>query len=474
MEKDQFFCPNCGTKISRSDVYCPECGYNIKKYLDTLQDQPAHQKPAATPKSTPHRSTQPVRRAPRKPIKKWQTFTGVAIIIILVGGYLFLNNYYGKKATANRLVTAIKQDQGKALAALITSNDPSFKPTSSNVEPMVTYYNQNKDKLATLKSDLTTTGFVNDRMRFVDSGHHFFVFHNYKLKVKPLYPQIQTNKKNAKLKINDNVVANQMNTTDPKKFGPYIPGEYHIQTSATVHGHKLVNNGDYSWINPSNYDLDIQSILQTISYSVKGQPGSKVYLSGKEIGKIGSNGYYDIKNYPFSQNMTISLSLKTQSGKVVNSQKTKVDMSMNNTTITPQYSGFATTDEASDLINSIWGDISDGTVTDTESANDDDYADYFIGGSTSVNYQEMIKMVDGYQKDDDILDYEMEPSIKSVVPYDVNQTKVVYDVKYTFDNDDHYHIQIFEYDAIIQKSGSGYKLKSNTMDHKVDDYDKDE
>lgn len=490
MENKKFFCPNCGKEINRNVAFCPECGFNVKQYLDNLQNTPKNkpkeptsnttvQKQKAAPKSNnvaggQTKVSRPIRRTPQKPIKKWKVISTVVVLLILVGGYLFLNNYYGKKATANRLVTAIKQDQDKTLASLITSNDPSFKPTSSNVEPLVTYYGRNKDKLASLKGALTSTGYVNSHLNFVNSGHKFLIFDNYKLKVKPIYPKIQTNKKNAKLTINGKVVASHMNTTNSKKFGPYIPGQYRIQTSATIHGHKLVNNGDYAWIDPSQYDLDIQSILQTISYTIKGQPGSKVYLSGKEIGKIDKSGFYDIKDYPFSQNMTIGLSMKTQSGKVVSSKNTKVDMSMNNTTITPQYPGFASTDDATDLISSIWGDIDDGTVTDSESANDDDYDDYFVGGSTSDVYQQLIKMVDGYQKDDNIIDYSMEPTVKKVVPYDTGQTKVTYDVKYTFDDDDHYHIQTFEYNSIIQKSGSNYKMKTNVMDHKVNDYDKDE
>jgi uncharacterized membrane protein YvbJ len=490
MENNKFFCPNCGTEINRNVAFCPECGFNVKQYLDNLQktpkDQPKdpsskttaqHSRPAPKKNRVGDNQARPVRptqRAPRKPIKKWKVITSVIVLAILVGGYLFLNNYYSKKATANRLVTAIKQGQDKTLASLITSNDPSFKPTSSNVEPLVTYYGRNKDKLASLKSSLTSTGYVNDHLKFVNSGHKFLIFDNYKLKVKPIYPRIRTNKKNAKLSINGKVVASQMKTTDPKKFGPYIPGEYRIKTSATIHGHKLVNNGDYAWIDPSGYDLDIQSILQTISYTIKGQTGSKVYLSGKEIGKIDKSGFYDIKDYPFSQNMTVALSMKTQSGKVVSSKNTKIDMSMNNTTITPQYPGFASTDDAKDLINSVWGDLSDGTVTDSDSANDDDYDDYFVGGSTSDIYQQMIKMVDGYQNDDSISDYTMDPTLKKVVPYDTGQTKVTYDVKYSFDHDDHYHIQTFEYNAIIQKSGSSYKMKTNVMDHKVNDYDKDE
>ena len=490
MENKKFFCPNCGKEINPNVAFCPECGFNVKQYLDNLQKTPKDQPKAPRPNptfqqegsgarknSTPRSQAQPgqpVRRAPRKPIKKWKVVTSVVILVILVGGYLFLNNYYSKKATANRLVTAIKQGQDKTLASLVTSNDPSFKPNSSNVEPLVTYYGRNKDKLASLKSALTSNGYVNDHLSFVNSGHKFLIFDNYKLKVKPIYPKIRTNKKNAKLKINGKVVASHMNTTNPKKFGPYIPGQYHIQTSATIHGHKLVNNGDYAWIDPSEYDLGVQSILQTISYTIKGQAGSKVFLSGKEIGKIDKNGFYDIKDYPFSQDMTVALSMKTQSGKAVSSKNTKIDMSMNNTTVTPQYPGFASTDDAKDLINSVWGDLSDGTVTDSDSANDDSYDDYFVGGSTSDIYQQMIKMVDEYQNDDSISDYEMEPSLKKVVPYDTGQTKVTYDVKYTFDHDDHYHIQTFEYNAIIQKSGSNYKVKTNVMDHKVNDYDKDE
>lgn len=491
MESHQFFCPNCGTEISRNNAFCPECGFNIQKYLSNLQNQSnkqnsspsnSEEKPSPQSKSSTNKKreaqsatpAQSLRKPPRKPIKKWKIITTFVILIVLIGGYLFFNNYYGKKATADRLITAIKQDQGKELASLITSNDPSFKPSSSNVEPMVTYYSRNKDKLAGLKSALVSSGYVNGHLKFVNSGHKFLIFNNYKLEIKPIYPKVQTNQKNATLKINGKTVANKMNTTNPKKFGPYMPGDYQIQTAATVHGHKLVNNGDYSWIDPSGYDLDVQSILQTISYTIKGQPNSTVYLSSKKIGKIDKSGFYDIKDYPFSQNMTIQLSMKTQSGKVVSSENTKVDMSMNDTTITPQYPGFATNSDAEDLINSVWGDLSDGTVTDSDSANDDDYDTYFVGGSTSNIYQQMIKMVDGYQKDDNIIDYEMTPSIKKVVPYDTGQTMVTYDVKYKFDDEDHDHVQIFEYNSIIQKSGSAYKMKTNVMDHKVDDYDKDE
>lgn len=486
MDNQKFFCPNCGKPISKNDIFCPECGFNVKKYLAGLQAKstnhpnndsqrptqsaPTQPSPSAEPTASPE---QPHRRTPRQAMKPWQVISVVVVFIILIGGYLFLNHYYGKTATADRLVTAIKQDEGKTVASLVKSNDPSFKITSSSVEPLITYYSQNKDQLAKLKGQLTSTGYVNDHLAFVNSGHKFLLFNNYQLKVKTIYPEIQTNRAGAKLKVNGKVLSNKIGTTNPKKIGPYMPGEYTVQTSDTVNGHKLVNNGKYAWIDPTSDDEDISLNLQTISYTIKGQAGSTVFLSGKKIGTLNKSGFYDIKEYPFSQDMTVQLSMKTASGKVVNSDKTKIDMSMDGSTVTPVFSGFASTDDASDLINNIWGDISDGTVTDADSANDDDFDDYFTGGSTSIIYQDLLKMVDSYQKNDHIDDYEMEPTIKKVVPYDTGQTMVIYDIKYTFDNGNHDHIQVFEYEAIIQKSGDNYKMKTNRLTNKVSDYDKD-
>jgi len=61
-----------------------------------------------------------------------------------------------------------------------------------------------------------------------------------------------------------------------------LPGEYTVQTSDTVNGHKLVNNGKYAWIDPTSDDENISLDLQTISYTIKGQAGSTVFLSGKK------------------------------------------------------------------------------------------------------------------------------------------------------------------------------------------------
>ncbi len=118
---------------------------------------------------------------------------------------------------------------------------------------------------------------MNDHLAFVNYGHKFLLFDNYQLKVKTIYPEIQTNRAGAKLKVNGKVLSNKIGTTNPKKIGPYMPGEYTVQTSDTVNGHKLVNNGKYAWIDPTSDDENISLDLQTISYTIKGQAGSTVF-----------------------------------------------------------------------------------------------------------------------------------------------------------------------------------------------------
>ncbi|WP_283678502.1 zinc ribbon domain-containing protein [Lentilactobacillus sp. Marseille-Q4993] len=512
--QENFFCPNCGTKISKDTAFCPECGFNVKQYLldqaklsakkedvtpednkSTNSDE--HEQPVNSGSShqsdgnqqfqgsNSNRSKQENQQQindsrqrqnkPRKPIKKWKVFVGVAVVAVIAGGYMFGRYYFGRAAASQRLISDIKNDDGKGVASFIKTTDPSFKATSDSVEPLIKYFSDNKDQLAKFTSAAKGNGYFNDKLQFSKSGSKFLLFDNYVLKAKTIYPKVKTNRDNAVLKLNNEVVSNKMGTTGYKKIGPYLPGEYSVQTSASVDGRKLQNNGKFNWVSSDDDDLQQSLPLETISYSVKGEPGAKVLLNGVEIGTVGSDGFYEMKNYPFSQDMQVSLSFKSASKKVLKSKPAKVTMDDNNGTVEPEFSGFANESDVSDLLNGIWGDIDDGTVTDEESADDDNYGDYFVGGTGSVVYQGFMKMIDGYQNDDNIDDYYMSSSVQSVAPYDTNLTRVVYNVKYKFELDDHTHIQVFQYHGLIQKQDDGsLKMKTNVVDKKVADYDRDD
>jgi uncharacterized membrane protein YvbJ len=438
------FCPKCGHAVSPNDEFCPNCGNRLSVAPQaTPQQAPSRSSQAANTTAQPN-ATAP--HAPQKPLnKKWLYAIG-AIVIVLLGGYLFGRNYYQPNKQVNRMIVALTDKNANA-AKYVTSDDPTLKEKvdSTTVAPMQKYFSANKDKAAELKSALEGSGSYDSTYSLVQDGHAWLVFPRYKISVTASYVTLTTNESNVKLYQDNQKVATSSSDTLSKRVGPLFPGTYTFKASGNVSGRHLTNK---TTIDVGSDSSDVDLSLKSLSFTVTGNPGAVVYLNDKKIGKINKSGELKVNNYSENGNMELYATMKVD-GKTVKSDTIDVEDQVSDdgsSTITPTFSGMVTEDQAQSLLQSAYDETESGSEGSSS-------ADDFVGEEDNSSYNELLEFFDSFSEDES---WDVEVSdITSVVPSSNGGATASYKVKYTFYKDDTKKIQQFTYKGakIVQKDG---------------------
>lgn len=532
------FCPNCGTKVLVTDAFCANCGAELAAFRpNTSADAPqqnapepvtprqepqsqsaseqATQQPVAprqdaqpqsaseedvkqsvapqqdTPQqSMPERGGQqptpaqpvPHRAAtrPRQPRSKGQRIgliAGAIVVVLLVILGVMGNNYYSKANTIKRIVTAAKGNQA-SLADYFYTTDPTFKVTKTSLKPMVRYLQQDPAALNQFQEGLTNSGqFEKGHLLLTQHGHHFLVFPKYQVQVRPVYVSVTVNKKNAKLKQDDQLIATSTSADYTKKIGPLVPGLYNLASSAKISGRQLTNTNTYH-LNQDNQTIPLT--LKTITFDVDGPAGTEVMINSQRQGEIDSSGVLTLKDFPWTDQMKIQ-GVYRNGKTVVKSQPVALDESTGDPEVSIDFPGLVDQADADTFFNNL-GDATSilSNTGDIDQASDDDGDDlstFFAGGDSDSNYQEFVKMGKGYYDDDDIDGTEITASIDNVQLSSQDSSDVTFEFKYKFDNGDHYHVQVFKYTANVivrDNSDTPLQIKSLTPAQSVDTYNEDD
>lgn len=239
------------------------------------------QQPAQPAQPVPHRAaTRP--RQPRSKGQRVGLIAGAIVVVLLVILGVVGNNYYSKANTIKRIVTAAKGNQA-SLADYFYTTDPTFKVTKTSLKPMVQYLQQDPAALNQFQEGLTNSGqFEKGHLLLTQHGHHFLVFPKYQVQVRPVYVSVTVNKKNAKLKQDDQLIATSTSADYTKKIGPLVPGLYNLASSAKISGRQLTNTNTYH-LNQDNQTIPLT--LKTITFDVDGPAGTEVMINSQRQGK---------------------------------------------------------------------------------------------------------------------------------------------------------------------------------------------
>lgn len=443
----------------------------------TQQPTPAQsviQQPAQPAQPVPHRAaTRP--RQLRSKGQRIGLIAGAIVVVLLVILGVMGNNYYSKANTIKRIVTAAKGNQA-SLADYFYTTDPTFKVTKTSLKPMVRYLQQDPAALNQFQEGLTNSGqFEKGHLLLTQHGHHFLVFPKYQVQVRPVYVSVTVNKKNAKLKQDDQLIATSTSADYTKKIGPLVPGLYNLASSAKISGRQLTNTNTYH-LNQDNQTIPLT--LKTITFDVDGPAGTEVMINSQRQGKIDSSGVLTLKDFPWTDQMQIQ-GVYRNGKTVVKSQPVALDESTDDPEVSIDFPGLVDQADADTFFNNL-GDATSilSNTGDIDQASDgDDLSTFFAGGDSDSNYQEFVKMGKGYYDDDDIDGTEITARIDNVQLSSQDSSDVTFEFKYKFDNGDHYHVQVFKYTANVivrDNSDTPLQIKSLTPAQSVDTYNEDE
>lgn len=465
MIMEKIYCPNCGHEIAKNTQFCGNCGYNVEKYLKKLGDHP--EKEEQTDEiQRPDNVQEPVRRTPKPEPKKPMSqqakiswFVGLVVVVLLFGGYMFGKSYYSADKQLDRIVAAVTGDGN--LAKYVTTDDPSLKVSARNLKPTQRYFKTHKSQLSDFKSNIRSTGrYQNFELK--ENGKYLLFFPKYKLSITPAYVTLHTNHAGTRFYQGDKKIYTATANKKSYKAGPYFPGTYSFATKGTVAGNKMQNSATRDLV---NNDDDIDLKLKTVSFTIKGFPGSEVYLNNKKLGKIDQTGKYRVANQPDSGNMLVHLEYmvnkKPVSSKTVNVGKKLASAQYygNSSTIVPKFSGVISKTAAQDLFETAFNEAQ---------SQSDDAADSFKDGQNNKDFNELYQMSKGFADDDDLLSFEYEVDVKSVAPGENGTSVVNFNVKFTFEKeDDSRKVQVFSYPGVVSKDGADYVIDSLGANTKI-------
>ncbi|WP_296227233.1 zinc-ribbon domain-containing protein [uncultured Lactobacillus sp.] len=466
------FCAKCGAKNKAGDQYCANCGAKLIK--QSKLKQPMQQ-------TKPLRQAKPYKK--RVDVKKSRHGKIAAVIVvvallILAAGYGFGKSYYAKDKQIDRIISALK-DPSQDLSPYVKTDDSSFQLTKKSVQPLQTYYKENKTTANNLgskwKNQEELDASFKKSVSLGEDGHYFFLFPRYKLMVKTYSPTVVTNHANSTIKMNGKNVGKLSASGDyyQKKLDPVIAGRYTFSVSANLSG---------KTISPSPVKLDLFSNhrvslnITTGSFTVSSVPNGEVYINDKKVADLNGKGQASFKDYQITSGMSLYVK-KSGIGKSDtidnfdqyvttpadqendsdddydddddDSQSSDQIKVVNGSwVLTPSWPGLASTEDAEDLLRDIW---------------DDNDSKDWVNGSSNSGYLSIKKLHDNWDDSDSVSDYDEVVKVLSTSPAGGGKTYVNYTVthnlSYTDDKDDTSVTDTYQKGIISQDSDGDYVLE---------------
>lgn len=247
------FCRQCGSKLESDFTFCPECGTPQEQNEQTGHHPveapaPAPAPPAATlqPSSPPQEDVAIDWKKGATTSVSWiKRYKGILIallgIVIIAGGLYAVGSYItdGEHIIA-KFEKAAKDGDASELASMLKSNDSKLVLDKDNIKPLVEYLKNDNFAREAVSSELreqlkqfnkkmengeVSAIYYKSIIHLKKDGKRFLLFDDYNIEVVALYPDVATNYKGTKIKVN----GKNMVTTDEEYFygkvGPVVPGK---------------------------------------------------------------------------------------------------------------------------------------------------------------------------------------------------------------------------------------------------------
>lgn len=450
---DKKFCPNCGKEVKPSAEFCPNCGQKLPQTLHSRKEYRSQQKnTAAQPVVNQPQATASSVHQPMKKRNKVLLICLGVLVVAFAAFYAWGSNHYQRNNQINQIAASLKNPHSD-LAQFVVSENPNARVTTAALKPTQEYYAEHyveADRMA----DAFKYGNEYENVSLVQSGRYLLLFPKYCLQLKTYTPQIRTNHANSTIYVNNKKFGGVDGSGEDyyKKIAPLFPGKYHIEVKSIASGHQL--SADKSTTIFSNKEINMN--IKTVNFMIKSIPSATIYINDKKVGNLDKKGTKVFKDYPVTDDMKIYVVTKVD-GKSIKSESVDYDDmgfedddDSSSNIIKPEWPGLISKDDAEELLEN-----------DFTSPDEDD----FVGGAENKGYQELHSQNSGFDKDDDINEYNMECSVVSITPAPNNCSSVTYKITYTFEHDDFEHKQVMLYTGgLFKQTGdsddSSQKIKS--------------
>lgn len=211
----------------------------------------------------------------------WKMPTLIIVVIALVAGYFYGQNYYSYDSSMDRAVKVLDSRSADKYSKNLTWSDTDKKLTKSEVAPLVKYMKTGATK-ATIESLLKSSS---SNISLKKTGNRFFIFPKYQVVVKPINLKVYTNHSGLKVTANDQVIVKDSDEDEAAIVKHQAPGYYEFVAKGDVDGDTYKGTDSESVFNNNNSEINLYA-YQTSSSSSSSSSSSKSKLTKSDANSL--------------------------------------------------------------------------------------------------------------------------------------------------------------------------------------------
>lgn len=299
-------CPNCGEEVLESAKFCKHCGKDTTKEQTEKKEEPEQEEEQKEVEPKKEETVQQKEEKPKKKEAKAQKekskskkpkiilFSSIAIILLLIGGYLFGSYQASPEQYIKDFEKAMKDKDTKTLASMLTADKKDVEINEKSLEGIVEYYDSHSSELTSLINNMKMQVDIGNNLTkmhpfdIMKDGKKFLVFDNYSIIINTVNIKVNTNYKDTDIIVNGEVLATSDSDNFSKEVGPLLPGEYvveaihdtgifHLEAEEKV---QAMNPGFAEYVNLNLDGSDVMFDLHANRYN--DLKSIKLYINGKD------------------------------------------------------------------------------------------------------------------------------------------------------------------------------------------------
>lgn len=261
----------------------------------------------------------------KKSKKKFYFFASLTAGVILLSTVFYFvgNNKFSADQQIAAFKEAVENNQVEDLQRLLITDAEEFVITEDNTAALITYLNDQKDKLDELLSKFQTQADDPEKNKIYASidliadGKAWLFFNDYRFAVTPAYIHPMANNDMTEYQINE-TIAEDLSNYGENGYGPFMPGHYNI---TAIFNNQYVTDEQTAEL--ELYNTTIEEVVHSFDFPVEeifvdsAYEDYLLYVNGEKTDLNIQGGEQSIGTFPIDGSVSLSIGKDFPWGEVV-------------------------------------------------------------------------------------------------------------------------------------------------------------